>query len=735
MFEDKRTCPSCGRLIDWGERSLFCSDNRMICYNCLRIANLPEPPIKESGKVQPFPSSFFLNRIQAHICYDEFCNKEGTKILLDGQLLINETDHTFAVGCNDYDEMLIGFQSGSYDSIDSISINDGVQTKSVQISEGDSGAAGALFGGLVFGPLGAIVGGLGTRENAKYDEIKQTDNIGFTITHNNTSHDVFNVLKLCMNYDFVNYESQRDIYEQAKAITVKICEELLKCVDKIRPKSPTQSAQPQTYSSPTTSSININPSNLEPTITRIELFLEDKEWETVKAYANAALDYFPTDYRLYLFLLFADLKVSEFDELAESKTPFGDNTNYKRAVRFADSDTSEKLKACAVKAEALQNEEAQKNSFDSIENTIIEEDPDFEAVTCDIFSVYLPKHFTQKVMNIAGSVNAFGPENDSILLMLSRKDTLQDSNFPRGPFITEENVTNDIGTFHMASWKDLDTPSMIWAEYYCKMTECNQGLCVRAMYSSSSGIDFYDKIKKGVLNIKIDEKAKNALGRFDELIERRRTLLASGSEQSNLTEIIDIEKELLETAGIKQTNNVYRFSPFNGAYSQIDGKPVFCGINEWMIVGRNEDEVLLVSKYSEKDKIAYSREKVCTWEKSIPNLYLNYVQNIATIKVEPFYKSFSSKQLSLFGKLILLSKEEVEHFLPNQEDRILYSKSSMTAVPWILRDDVTNNEVTIVTTNGSFAKEKNYISMWKGCYGAALRPALWIDLSMIKTLI
>jgi hypothetical protein len=75
----------------------------------------------------------------------------------------------------------------------------------------------------------------------------------------------------------------------------------------------------------------------------------------------------------------------------------------------------------------------------------------------------------------------------------------------------------------------------------------------------------------------------------------------------------------------------------------------------------------------------------------------------------------------------LLSKEEVERFFPNQEDRILYSKSSMKAVPWILRDDVTNNEVTIVTTNGTFAKEKNYISMWKGCYAFLFTVKFGVD--------
>lgn len=351
MLEDKRKCACCQRVTEWSERVIHCSDQSIICFNCLKIANLCEPPIKESGKVMPYQASFFLDRIRAHIEYDEFCNKKGTKALLGGHLLVNEIDHTFAVGSNSYDEMLIGFQTGSYESIDSISINDGVQTKSIKVSEGDSGAAGALFGGLIFGPLGAIVGGLGTRENAQFSEIKQADNIGFTITHKNTAHDYFNVLDLCLNYNFVNFETQRNIYEDAKKLTIQICEELYKYVEKETPKSILENVQPKAVSYPATSVININPSNVEPTVTRIELFLEDKEWGKVYDYANAALDYFPTDYRLYLFLLFADYHVSGFEELANCSGSITSNNNYKKIIRFtSDTEVLDKLERCSSKA-------------------------------------------------------------------------------------------------------------------------------------------------------------------------------------------------------------------------------------------------------------------------------------------------------------------------------------------------------------------------------------------------
>lgn len=365
MFEEKRRCASCGRVPGWSEIVVNCSDQKRICVDCVRKANLPDPPMNANGQVHPWDSMKFLKRINAHKQYEDFCKKEGTQKLLDGYFLINDAEKTFAVGSNDYDETLVGFQSASYENIESIAINDGVQTKSIKVSDGDSGAAGALFGGLLFGTLGAVVGGLGTREDATYGEIVQTNNIGFTITYRNTSHDMFNVLQLCLNYNFVNYDTQKDIYDKAKQLTVQICEELYKKANSAT-SAQTSSNSTMGASSVASSagnlSININPNNVEPTIMRIEMFMEDGEWETAKAYVNAALDYFPTDHRLYLLSLCIDMRAETADSLRNCKHSFRDNSNYKRFTRFADAESFSKveeiLNGIEQKAEETRIQEA-----------------------------------------------------------------------------------------------------------------------------------------------------------------------------------------------------------------------------------------------------------------------------------------------------------------------------------------------------------------------------------------
>lgn len=625
MLEDKRMCPGCGKIIAWGEPCIICSDNRMLCTDCCLRANVPAPT---TARQHTFPSSIFVDRVRTHEKYDAFCKKNGTVKKLDGYLLINENDMTFAVGSDNYAKMQLGFQSGHLNGIDSISINDGVQTKSVKVSDGDSGAAGALFGGLFFGPLGALVGGLGTRTGSEYGEITGTNNVGFTITNDNTSHEVFNVLELCLNYNYVNYQEEREVFEEAKQITINICEELLKCVDKLRPKSPVQNAHPQAQSPAVTSGININPSNIEPTITRIEMFMEDGEWDTAKAYVNAALDYFPTDHRLYLLALCIDVKAETVDGLNRCNQSFRDNSNYKRFTRFADAATISKLEEILTgieeKAEKIQIREAAEKA----------------------------------------AIQAQQEEKER-----QEKEQLKKKQ--------EEIVRN------------------------------------------------------------IEEQKSSFYG----LIERRKELISlienGVQNDSALVQLEEIESELLKNAGIVSTSdNSFSFEEFNKHRCSMtvgnSRQLLFNGNNEWFIIGRTEDKILLLSKYGEKDSVAFSNLKECDWDHSAlkRSLTTRYQVSQSSTFI-PLIEAFSRNHKEMIGELFILSSDEVTRYLPDKESRILYDKGNATnRREWFLRDGVKSNMVTIVNRNGDIVKVKNHSLM--SDYLCANRPAIWIDINIIK---
>lgn len=98
-------------------------------------------------------------------------------------------------------------------------------------------------------------------------------------------------------------------------------------------KSIRQEAQEKPESS---YNINVNPNNIEPTISRIEMFIEDGEWEKANRYCETALDYFPRDYRLYLYSLYSEYHADSVDKLLDSVdlNTLERDSRYKRIIKF-----------------------------------------------------------------------------------------------------------------------------------------------------------------------------------------------------------------------------------------------------------------------------------------------------------------------------------------------------------------------------------------------------------------
>ena len=186
---------------------------------------------------------------------------------------------------------------------------------------------GAIVGGMLFGGAGAVVGSnvMGSSKDCTQLQVKlivkDYTKPAFYITYidsstrtkigseeynrkNKSAHDFLAKLSLIINEAKKNYEKvQADAQFRAN--------------------------------------IKINQNSVEPTIARIELFLEDACWENASAYADAGLDYFPMDYRLYLLQLCAKEKISNVDKLVERLDSIKDDPLFIKAKRFI-SDTDVK---------------------------------------------------------------------------------------------------------------------------------------------------------------------------------------------------------------------------------------------------------------------------------------------------------------------------------------------------------------------------------------------------------
>ena len=135
-----------------------------------------------------------------------------------------------------------------------------------------------------------------------------------------------------------------DIYDMPKEFTklqaqdlgkIGAFQDLLRGIEKLLPLDNAEEQSKNTASSST--------SQAEKLMTRIEMFLEDKDFTSASAYCDRILDDDPTNAKAYTLKLMAQLKASKMPELAGSERDLTEYAYFNRAVQFADPLLKSKL--------------------------------------------------------------------------------------------------------------------------------------------------------------------------------------------------------------------------------------------------------------------------------------------------------------------------------------------------------------------------------------------------------
>ena len=89
---------------------------------------------------------------------------------------------------------------------------------------------------------------------------------------------------------------------------------------------------------------NSGNSDVAPLLERGFLFLEDEKWQKGDDFFELVLNKDPKNARAYLGKLLVDLEVSKPEKLQDFHTPFDDNDNYQKIMRFADKSLKDNIK-------------------------------------------------------------------------------------------------------------------------------------------------------------------------------------------------------------------------------------------------------------------------------------------------------------------------------------------------------------------------------------------------------
>ena len=83
--------------------------------------------------------------------------------------------------------------------------------------------------------------------------------------------------------------------------------------------------------------------NTVPLLKRAFMFLEDGDWNSANEYCEKVLDIDPENASAYLGKLLSELRVRKQESLKDQAEPFADNNNYQKAIRFADDKLKNEL--------------------------------------------------------------------------------------------------------------------------------------------------------------------------------------------------------------------------------------------------------------------------------------------------------------------------------------------------------------------------------------------------------
>ena len=163
---------------------------------------------------------------------------------------------------------------------------------------------------------------------------------------------------------------------------------------------------------------------------------------------------------------------------------------------------------------------------------------------------------------------------------------------------------------------------------------------------------------------------------------------------------------------------------------------------EWLVLGAEGKNLLLVSKYGLDSRPYHNSGKNVKWETSEIRTWLNEEFYETAFSGSPtsyqfyyqsMFKLYETPKSNISDKVFLLSLDEVKQYLPKEEDRLCtptpYAIQQNANVKkdsgqWLLRTPGKNDAYVVnIGTDGSISRNGTKVSS----KGSLIRPAVWVN--------
>ena len=416
--------------------------------------------------------------------------------------------------------------------------------------------------------------------------------------------------------------------------------------------------------------------NIAPLLRRVSMFLEDGDWQRADEYCEKVLDLDPENAEAYLDKLMAELHVRTREALKDQPEPFDTLSNYQKILRFGDEKLKQQLTADVVFI---------KDRYETARE---------EARIAKEKAAKKSKKIIAIVMSIIFICIAF-------VIVLTKV------------IIPTRKYNAAIDLYKAGKYEDA----------------------IAAFTAMDGYRDSAAQIEKCKTAIK-DEKYAAAVelyiaGKYEEAIA---AFAALDGYKDSVAKIDEIQHSFgwMKACSIGET--LY-FGSYEQDNNTANGKEDI----EWIVLAKEGNKVLVISKYALDCQKYNSTDTDVTWETCSLRKWLNGTfLNAAFSSVEQnsiISSSVTSPGKNTTDKVFLLSITEVNKYFRSDNARQCqgteycyaqgaYKASNGNCLWWLRSPGDYSDYVAYVPSDGSVDDFGIYVD----CGSLAVRPALWIDL-------
>ena len=481
--------------------------------------------------------------------------------------------------------------------------------------------------------------------------------------------------------------------------------------------------------------LNNDNSDVAPLLERGFIVLEDKDWSKADELFETVLNKDPKNAQAYLGGLLVELKVSRFEDLSEFHTTFSSNKNYEKIMRFADNDLKEGVKKCndiiARRMEEERKKDLYENALEIMESATTEEM--FENAGYMFIEVKDYADAKQK------SQECF--EKGEI----ARKDTILAE--------AEKNMTgNDASTYQAAiklleeisGWKDADEKILACRKKFEEIKAKEETERIeRERRAEEERIEHERAEAEKIIQDKVNTKKRIIIVVIAILLSISIIIVSIVGDSKKQVDLFISKygESAYEKIGLAEVGEYIVFGEYEQDNNISNGKEPI----EWLVLDVSEDKALVISKYALDCQPFDKNKNVNTcWETSTLRKWLNdeffnaafleeEQQVIPTMLLSDDYTS---------DKVFILSYDEINKYLSGNRTQCkltTYAQSngangkSDGSCWWPVRsldEDGYGDSVWYAYVD-IFQGGVNYHNFDKNRKDRAVRPAIWIDLTLL----